>query len=269
LCYDGLELSENTERQVLDNFHDFLRKNRLADIIIPPPHFSVFKSIPTNCDYYQIGLICYDIASKKGRFLENMKSNYRNEIRKLETEKDLTLEIGEDQIYDAFNIIKKTHDIQNLSFANKKVFESIKDNLSINSYIACYKYKSKPIGAVIILYDKSKAYYLYSGNEKIAEFPGVNKILIYEAIKFLEVKGVSHLIMGGYRDEQKASKKIIGIQQFKLRFGSTVEYGYHFIKVINPLRYKLFKVLLKVKSILTGKKLELLNLEGLDIKQSK
>lgn len=266
--FKGYELDATIEKKVLDEFHQFLTKSKLADVILPPPHYCLFKSIPTKSLYYEMGIIAYDINSKKGRFLEAMKSNYRNEIRKIENSNELEFKSGDAEFDKAYDLMKRTHENQNLSFVDQTLFDSIKKNLSSNYLLLTCELEKKTLGAVLFLLDYRKAYYLYAGNDKTKEYPGINKMLMLEAFKHFHSIGISEVILGGYRNENKASSKIIGIQQFKLRFGADVCNGYHFIKVINPIKYKTFNLLLKIKSLIIGKHMELLNLSGLELKKS-
>jgi lipid II:glycine glycyltransferase (peptidoglycan interpeptide bridge formation enzyme) len=80
--------------------------------------------------------------------------------------------------------------------------------------------------------------------------------------------GVQYYIFGGYRPNLSKDKSLYSVQKFKLEMGGEVEYGYHFIKVIKPSKYVIFKIALKIKSILSGKNLSILNLDGLEIKRS-
>lgn len=266
--FNGDELSTENELEILNKFHNYIEHNKLADIILPPTHYSTFKSIPSKCLFFEIGLISYKIEPEVTRILEKMKPNYRNEIRKLLENPDIKVNSGNEIIEECYQLFKSTHENQNLYFADLKTFESNVYNLSANNFLLSCQVKNKVMGAVFFLLDNSKAYYIYSGNEKSTSLPGINKLLIYQSIIYFQSIGVSELILGGYRNEKLASKKIIGIQQFKMRFGSEVENGFHFIKIVNPFRYRLFQFFLKFKSILTGKQQSLINLTGIELKKS-
>jgi hypothetical protein len=266
--FNGNELSTENEQQILNKFHDYIELNKLVDIILPPSHYSTFKSIPSKCLFFEMGLISCKIESEGKSILEKMKPNYRNEIRKILENPDIKLESSNEIIQEAYKLFKSTHENQDLFFDGQETFESNVHNLSLNNFLLCCRVKNKLIGAVFFLFDNSKAYYIYSGNEKSASFPGINKLLIYNSIIHFQSIGISEVILGGYRDEKLANKKIIGIQQFKMRFGSEVNRGYHFIKIVNPNRYRFFQLLLKFKSILTGKQSSLINLSGVEIKKS-
>ena len=266
--YQGIELEAINEKKILEEFHEYVRIHQLMDVIYPPSHVCLFKTYPTKCLYYPFGLISYSISDKKGDFYNAMKSNYRNEVRKIENNPNFVFKFGELELKDSYELIKKTHEIQGLHFDNYEVFESLNSYLFSNYFSMTCELNNELLGTVIILLDNKKAYYLYSGNQKSKEYPGINKVLLIRSFNFLMNRGVDEIILGGYRDEATASSKIKGIQNFKLRFGSEVVHGFHFIKVFNPLKFKLFTNLLQLKSFLLRKKYSIINLEGINLQKS-
>jgi lipid II:glycine glycyltransferase (peptidoglycan interpeptide bridge formation enzyme) len=268
-CFKGLELSNIQEENLLNNFFIFLAKNRIIDLILPPIHFSLFKTVPKNCSYYKMGIIQLNNLENEKKVVEKMKPNYRNEIKKLLENKSITICTGDNLLAESYQLIKNTLFDQGLKCESLGFFKTLKENLKNQFYISnCYN-NGEAIGSVIFLYDNKSAYYLYSGNKKSNEFPGVNKLLVFKALEFFQEMGIEKVILGGHREEHLASSKIVGIQKFKLRFGAGVENGYHFIKVIKPFKYLIFNFFLRIKSILTSTKLELINLNGFDVKKSK
>lgn len=266
--FQGNELDSDSEKVLVEGFHKFLARNKIVDVILPPSHFSVFKTIPTFCQFYPMGLIVYNLVLKNDHFLEAMKPNYRNEIRKLDNFMNLKFYTETDDFEKAFNLMKSTLDLQNKSFIDFNEFKSIRDSLKGKFLLKVCEDGDKILGCALFIYDNKSAYYLYSGNEKSKEYPGINKKLLLLSFQDFKILGIKELILGGYRNPEFASKKINDIQNFKLRFGSEILIGYHFIKVINPMKYSIFNLLVKLKSKIKGKNLELLNLEGIDIKKS-
>jgi lipid II:glycine glycyltransferase (peptidoglycan interpeptide bridge formation enzyme) len=269
LGLDGNDLIANKEKDLLEEFHNYVTKNKLADVILPPIHFSAFKSIPSNCYFYKIGIIKYKFNDKhKELFIKKMTPNYRNEIRKLESNELIIVKRITTDIMQSFSLFQETLLSQGLFFESKNDFNTIKEYLKDNYYlIACFS-NNQILGSILFYFDKNSAYYFYSGNKKDSKFPGVNKLLILKALEYFNEQGISDVVLGGYRGEINVSRKIVNIQNFKLRFGSEIEFGYHYIKIIHPLNYKIFNFLLSIKSFLTQKKLELINLEGFEINRS-
>ena len=58
------------------------------------------------------------------------------------------------------------------------------------------------------------------------------------------------------------------VHLFKLGMGAEIEDGYHFIKIINPVKYAIVNAALKCKSLLTGRDCSFVNLKGLEVKKS-
>jgi hypothetical protein len=262
--YNGDKNSKELEEEILIEFFLFLKNKRILDILLPPIHFSVFYTIPKDCLYYEIGLIKIENISIKDNFLQ-MKSNYRNEIRKLLENTNVQISFKDSLDQNSYHLIESNIKEQGLYFAQMEEFLKLGFHLRKNSLIANCEIKRELHGTVLFLYDDKTAYYMYSGNKKSQEYPGVNKLLMLKAIEYFKDKGIENVILGGHRDERYANSKIIGIQKFKMRFGASIEIGYHFIKIFSPFKYFIFTILLKIKSKVQGKKLDLINLEGLEI----
>lgn len=264
---DGRELEAIREKTFIDEFHIFLKKKKICDVIFPPLHFCNFKSIPDNVIYYKLGIIVLKINGNVDEIFNKMTSNYRNEIRKA-LKNNVKAAFGNELLNEVHTLYTIPHKIQKIQFEPLLFFDGLK-NAFVNNIQFGVSYKDDSAETAILnLFDKNNAYYFYAGtNEKITT-PGSNKLLLWESIKFFKTLGIKEFILGGYRDPNLTDKKHNGIQDFKLRFGADIIQGYHFIKVISPLRYKLFSFALTVKSFLYGKEFSFINKNGLDIKKS-
>jgi lipid II:glycine glycyltransferase (peptidoglycan interpeptide bridge formation enzyme) len=80
-------------------------------------------------------------------------------------------------------------------------------------------------------------------------YPGANKLLQLEIMKWLKANGANRYVMGGNRLGDIAGTKYEGIQKFKLRFGAEIEKGTHFYTKVT-WRYSLYSKLLKAYLIL-------------------
>lgn len=269
VSFQGSVLNQKKENELLNRFISFLKDKRIVDILLPPIHFSNFQSIPKNCIFFEIGIIQRKNIQNDTILFQKMKPNYRNEIKKLIDNESIVVSDGRHLLGDSYDLIKNTLREQGITCDSFEFFENLEKNINNQLYISNCYINGEIYGTVIFIYDNNSAYYLYSGNKKTNDFPGINKLLIFKAFIFFQQKGIKNVILGGFRDEKLANSKIIGIQKFKLRFGAEVELGYHFIRVIKPFKYFIFKTLIKLKSKLTGQNLELINLHGLDVKYSR
>ncbi|HOE03779.1 MAG TPA: peptidoglycan bridge formation glycyltransferase FemA/FemB family protein [Bacteroidales bacterium] len=268
LKLDGTELNIEEEKNAIDTFHSFLKKSKICDVIFPPQHICNFKSIPTKVKYFSLGIIKLDISQDESMLLKNMRPNYRNEIKKA-INSEIFYDFNLDYLDAFYSLYHETQIRQNLTYFEKTHFIEYSKRLSSNSLFGVAKTGNKLESGVFIYFDKHFAYYDSASNAKDSLYSGLNKALLFLAILHLKNLEVKCFILGGYRNPKRTDAKHNGIQNFKLRFGSYIEDGYHFIKVINPLKYHLFMLALKLKSIITGRDLGFINKSGLEFKKSK
>ena len=129
--YRGKEINEEIESQLFEEFFLFLKSKKLADIFLPPIHFSHFKTFPTKCSYFKLGLIQISELNDIDTF-QKMKPNYRNEIRKLNENKNIKILEGLHLMETAYELIKSTLSEQGLFISNFNEFELVKKNLNKN-----------------------------------------------------------------------------------------------------------------------------------------
>jgi hypothetical protein len=263
----GQKVAPETEKLFLERFHTFIEENKLCDILLPPIHICTFQLPPKECAYYQIGILKIDLNKSFDDIISKFKSNYRNEIRKAISNGTRTT--FQSQNLDSFyKLFSKSHTDQNISPNTLDYFQNIIHWCPYNVDIGLAIYNKQPQSGIFCLRDKLNGYYLYAGNETIKENPGANKLLIHDVIQSYKDYGIGHLILGGYRPNLSPETKQQKIQDFKTRFGTEREEGIHYIKIINPLKVTLFNFLLKLKSIITRRKLSLVNLQGFKVSNS-
>jgi len=268
LDFTGKDIEADTEKDFVDCFHKFIKEKKICDVVFPPSHCCVFKSIPSRAIYFEIGIIGIDMIGTAEEIFGKMNTTYRKQIRKAE-KLGVSTHFGPETFPDFYKLYADTHSRQGLPHLTaseiKKLMEKMPGNILIG-------FSKTPAGAEhsnLSVYDKAQAYSFWGGSAASPVVPGSNKFLMWGSIKALKDLGVKKYILGGYRNPDINDEKHNGIQDFKLRFGADVEKGYHFIKIINPIKYYFFSFALKIKSILKGKKYYFINTSGLEIKKNK
>lgn len=264
---DGEKPSPEHEKLFLNRFHLYLEKNRICDVIFPLQHTFHFQAIPDGVDYYRLDLITLDIDKSADLVLKGFAPNYRNEINKSIKAGTTTL-FGEQYLPDFYRVFKETHKKQGIEVESYDHLSAMLSTMPNNIHVGVAVQNQQTLASLYNFYDCHNVYYAKAGTVSSKETPGANKHLLFEAIKHYQEKKIKQIILGGYRNIDNVSSKYFNIQKFKLRFGAEILQGYHFIKIINGNRYWLFNSLLKAKSLVTRKKLFLLNMEGFDVKKS-
>ena len=263
LNLSGEVLSEENELKTCIEFHDFVNRNKLVDVILPPRHLVNFRVTPPKSFVFELDIISLKVDETPQLNLKKMSSNYRNEIKKATD--NVTVRFGNEYMEEFYNLYCDTHLRQNLNFESITFFNDLVNRLSNHVLIGKSVNENNIEGAMLVLHDKHFGYYFYAGSAVKCSIPGSNKLLMFELINLLSLKKVPYLIMGGYRKELINNTKYNGIQNYKLRFGCDIITGYHFVKVINPYRYNLFLLMTKIKGLITRKDLRLINLNGVKI----
>jgi len=268
LLLDGNRPGLDAEKSFLEQFHKFLSREKLCDVIFPPLHCCVFKSIPSRAIYFEIGIIEIDMTGTAEDIFGKMNTTYRKQIRKAE-KLGVSAHFGPETFSDFYKLYADTHSRQGLPHLTASEIKKLMEKMSGNILVGFSKTPAGTEHSNLSVYDKAQAYSFWGGSAASPVVPGSNKFLMWGSIKALKDLGVKKYILGGYRNPDINDEKHNGIQDFKLRFGADVEKGYHFIKIINPARYYLFVFALKIKSILKGKEYSFINTSGLNIRKSK
>jgi lipid II:glycine glycyltransferase (peptidoglycan interpeptide bridge formation enzyme) len=129
--------------------------------------------------------------------------------------------------------------------------ESLKNNLPNNAVFFIAIKDSIVQGSLILLYDENTGYAMYAGSI-MSPITGSLDLLHFEAMKFLQKKKVSRYDFVGTRIDIKPDSKQEGIDRFKRKFKPTLKQGYAFKVIINPIKHKIFDILVKIYFIVKG-----------------
>jgi lipid II:glycine glycyltransferase (peptidoglycan interpeptide bridge formation enzyme) len=265
LGFSGCELNAVHEKKVVDKFHSFI--SEFCDVVFPPQHNVNFKSIPTSVKYFKIGVIFIDLQESIEEIHKRINKGYHRQIKQASLN-SVKIDFSEENLVSFYDIYKILMEKQNKSPESFNFFNSQK--VTLKNKIICGKssVENEIESAVFCLQDGKKCYYEYGATVNNPIYSGSNKLLFLKLIEELKKSGFEKLILGGYRENIVTNSKLEGIQTFKFRIGGQIQEGYHFIKVIRPLKYFIFTVLLKLKSKIQGRNLDFINLEGLEIYKS-
>ena len=265
LNFNGCELDAAQEKKVIDKFHVFISK--FCDVVYPPQHNINFKSIPNSVKYYKIGVIFIDLCESIEGIHKKINKGYFRQIKQA-TSNSVKIDFSEENLNTFYNLYKALMEKQNKLPESHNFFNS--QLITLKNQVVCGKstVDNQTESAIFCLKDANNCYYEYGASISNPIYSGSNKLLFFKLIEELKNKGIQKFILGGFRNNIVNNSKLEGIQTFKLRIGGQVQEGYHFIKVIRPFKYFIFTILLKLKSKIQGRNLDLINLEGLEIFKS-
>lgn len=264
---NGERLSAEKEKLFLDDFHLFLKHKNLVDVMFPPIHFVSFNSIPGRCVFYKLGLMMVNLTLDEGLLFSKAKSNTRNEIRKAD-EIGVSIQFGNKHIEDFYQCFQSTVKQKSIPCPARSYFITLQELLGDNVEVGTAYLNGNIESSEFSVTDKKHIYVLYAGTSFTPQYKGSNKYLIWNLFKHSKDAGKEKLIYGGYRYGLTEDDALYHVQKFKKHLGVDVVDGYHFIKIIHPFKYNLVTFILQVKSLLTGRDCNFVNLKGLDVKKS-
>ena len=107
--------------------------------------------------------------------------------------------------------------------------------------------RGEVLGGALVPYTNYGGYYLFGGSSEKQKVVGGLKLMHWEIMKVLKGKGANKYILGGARLLEAENSKYMGIQRFKLGFGSSVKEGVIWKLDINKFKCKVYDLLFRIK----------------------
>lgn len=255
---NGERLSEQDEKQFLNNMADLLKTQNKFHRIIQPFVWDVFYSYPNDSTHCPFGQLYSDIAEKtEEEIFENFSGKYRNAIRKVLSQKDLVnLKYDDQELNPFYTVYREVHQKQGVYFDQFTHFQKMQEYLGRKHFLCGNLYFDNQLeGGAVISYTAKEANYLYGGAKNPTLQNGSIKLLQFEIIKKLKKANVKKYIWGGCRLSDVAGTKQQGMQEFKLRFGAQIKKGYLWKMDINSFYCKLYDQLMALQLRIKGQKL--------------
>lgn len=208
---------------------------------------SLFEVYPDESLRIPFGSHVIDLSLSDEMLLANMHSKHRNSIRRAERNGVVIVSGGHELIEDYTRIDRETWNRSNRSSYGNNFFTTIIDRLKENATIYISYKDDIPQSGACFFYNKSMSYYMYGASIDNPE-PGAANLLQWKAILDMKSKGVERFSFVGCRINEDEDSKYHGIQRFKERFGGELIQGYMFKCILNRRKYKLFKMLYRLKN---------------------
>jgi hypothetical protein len=240
-------ISSSQELQCLQNFERFLRSNKICDVVNAPLHVSLFRNVPKSWESWQMGIISLDISSTLDDVFKNFSRTYRTQINQC-TKLGFTVSYS-DMYFDSFYENYKLHHLQqNIEVESYNKLKELLNNLDYNATLfSVLNNRMKWEGGALVLHDAFRGYYFIGAkNEEIELHNGAQKFLHFKVIEFLQDRNIPIYNFGGYRTTSNANDRFDSIQNFKLKFGSSIESGIH-TKIHLNFKDSMFNTLVKLK----------------------
>jgi hypothetical protein len=234
---------------VFDKFQKYFSKNKMVDFIFPPIHLSNFSKYPVKSNYWGLGIIRLNLENKTiDQLFSNFKSVFRRHIRNAEKD-EVKVVFGLEYFDQFYNLYSKRLINENAVFDTKAALQELLDKADENYSFQCgLAIRNGNIDAAILnLSDESNAYYMFGASSNNAH-NGSFRLLHWELIKLYQSSNLKSYQLGALRGQEINSEKHQRLADFKLGFGADVVEGYHFDWILSPWKYKIYKLLIFIKS---------------------
>ncbi|PLY07637.1 MAG: hypothetical protein C0625_05525 [Arcobacter sp.] len=234
------------EKYFLNEVINFIKINNLCDFIHKPQPSAVFRTYPDNCNAFTWGTYKIDIEPNFENMLKKLNKSQRNYVRKaLREEVQIERTDNFDKIYSFCNETLSRQKIPLLICREEfqKQYDTFHPN---NMFMFKAIYKNEIQGSLVVFIDKTNAYAEYAGSA-LSPKHGSLKLLHLTAMQYLSKNHniQSYDFIGAIPDIIEGSKEA-GIQKFKKEFGAQIYEGYQFSFIVNPIKYFLFNLCLKL-----------------------
>jgi len=238
-------LSIEQEKQFLDEMVEISKRENLCDFINKAQSYTVFKTYPTKSIHAPWGTYEINTTLSEEEILASFNQSHRRSLKKaIKDGVSIKFNIDPKETYELIH--QTVTRAGSLACPPYEYFEQSVQNLGKNCLYAG-AYKDGVLQTVLtVLFDDNRAYELYGGNI-VNSHKGCGQLLKYEAIKYVKKHSKAPTFdLCGARIDVKKDSKYAAIQQYKERYRPTLIEGYAFKVVINPLKTKLFNILVQL-----------------------
>ncbi|MGQ0828897.1 MAG: peptidoglycan bridge formation glycyltransferase FemA/FemB family protein [Bacteroidota bacterium] len=223
---------------------------RLDIDFIPQPSTHIyFQSAPQRSKAVPFGTYLLDLGQSEEMLFFSIKKKSRGYIKSaIRLNYSVTKALKSDDIIKCYNVLKDTLDKSDIHFFKFPDFEKYLQSLSGNySLLSVFSEQDQCAAAVLIIYNQNMAYYFYGG-KKEGIHPGINLLLLWEAILVARNSGYKYFNFVGARINPDPLSKAAGIQRFKEKFNGELQEGFTFKINFKPLKRKIFNTLVYLKT---------------------
>ena len=234
------------EAAFLNNLVEYVKGNKMADMIIAPHTTAVFHAIPEKSVACEFGSYIINLTKSEDDLFAAVHSKHRNVIRKAEKD-GVTVTNAEEYKEACKNLVNETAVRQHINVITEDSFNEMKCNPNVDFWVAVYN--GEVVGASILEWSQYSSYYIYCGSAEHTHGGAMN-FLHWEAIKKMKERGVLRYDFVGARIDPKPGSKQEGIQRFKARFGGELDKGFMWKYSFNPIKTAIYYFYIRLNGLL-------------------
>lgn len=239
-------LCEVDEKNFLDNLISFITHNKLYHRIVQTGNAAIFQTSPTGSTYVPFGTYYLDLEKHTEEELLIKQHHKHRYNASYAQRKGVELKYGYEVISDFHSLYKQTMDRSSMYCESLNYFEEFFKYNKNNVICVVAYYNNIPQGGLFIPFSDFAGFYVYGASSAEMTITGTINYLHWDTIKLLKLKGVKRYDFVGARLSDVTNTRLSGIQQFKERFGATLEKGFMWKIDINKFYCYLFDLFIRV-----------------------
>jgi lipid II:glycine glycyltransferase (peptidoglycan interpeptide bridge formation enzyme) len=241
--YLNKNLNSEDEKNFLNEVVVYCKKHKICDFIYKAQANAIFNTYPEGSEQIEWGTYELSLKPSMEELLSKFYARDRTKVRKA-IKLGVTVRTTDDT-EEIYKNIKDTFQRQkSLFFPSLEYLKKLQKNLRGHIKFFIVEHENITQGSAIIIYDKHRAYYLYGGSISKPTNGSIN-LMHYKMMQFFKEEDIPIYDFVGARFCLEKASKFEALQKFKSRFGTTLKKGYAFRVVINPIKFKLFTLLVE------------------------
>lgn len=245
---NNAELSASDQLLFFNELISFLKQNNLCERLVQPHPYAILSALPPNSQYCEFGTYIIDLANQTNEeIFKKFDKKYQKAID--HSQKNCAqIKIGSAVFDDFYQTYLMTMHRVNQPAEYKSFFTKLYIHLGENRVLPGVVYdQGNPIGCVFFIFTKYAAFCTHAGSQGNSKLYGAMKLLHYEMMRHLKNLDVKRYDLVGVR-LKNTNPTLEGIFRFKKGFGGDIKAGYLWKTDLNPLRAKLYDLLVRLKN---------------------
>lgn len=232
---------------------DHVISQKTCDFIYQPLSHCVFTEVLPNADNRRWATPIVRLEESAENLLKRFHSKHRYEIKKAQKQDHSFVVPTESELHNllAANSVGNP----NYTYPSEARLKALKQNLGDRAAIYGIQSSGKLVAAALILSDASHAYYVYGGSLKGSI--GWMHLLQWQIMHTVAKQGIEYYDLVGLRPPEGEDQKYEGLAKFKTRFSPEIISGYTFWVPVSAFKVWVFRFLLKIRKVLTGREFKL------------
>lgn len=234
---EPLELAE--EKSFLNSTIEYFHSSG-ADMIIPSPNNTIFRTYPDGAVAVPYGTFIQDLDREEEVLLGEVYADYRKNIRKA-MKAGVQIKSGTEYLDTSYNLVADTLKRSDLKHKNYDDFKRSMLGLGENVRIFIAEHEGVVQACMVAPFSEHSAYSWYSGTIT-QPVKGAMHLLQWEAMRQFHEMGVKRFNFTGVRINPEKGSKQEGIMNFKMRFGGKLVQGYMWKYAFRPLKFAAYSL---------------------------